>query len=180
MILALWPKLTQNQCTLAVTVGVHCVEEYRSLPLRVDPRGHLMGVFIREAQLKSNTPIKWPLRSALRDSDLYSSIHCTPTVTARVHWFCTNLGQKAKNRLNLGENALFTRFLMCPSINFFWVSTWGSKSSFLNPKLGARLKKYGFEGSQVHSQKVYRWTHPIQIITPQSWPQRSFNGRIWL
>ena len=59
----------------------------------------------------------------------------------------------------LGENTLFTRFLMCPSIIFFWVSAWGSTSSFLNPKLGARLKINGFEGSQVHSQKVYTWTH---------------------
>ena len=61
----------------------------------------------------------------------------------------------AKNHLKLGY-PLFARFLMCTSIIFFWVAAQGPKSSFYNPKLGARFKKkHGFEGSQV----VYRCTH---------------------
>ena len=40
----------------------------------------------------------------------------------------------------------------------FWVAARGSKSGFTGPKLG-RSVKYGFEGSQVHSQKNYRRTH---------------------
>ena len=79
-------------------------------------------------------------------------------MTARVHWFCTNLGQKAKNHLNPGENTLFTRFLMCPSIIFSECRPEARKGVFL----GARLKKHGFEWSQVHSQKVYRWTHSVE------------------
>jgi len=63
-----------------------------------------------------------------------------------------------KNHLKLGETPLFTRFLMCASVIFFG---WRPKSRkvFFNPKLGALLKKHGFEGSQVHPQKVYRHTH---------------------
>ena len=48
---------------------------------------------------------------------------------------------------------------MCTSIIFFWVAPQGPKSGFFNPKLRARLKKHGFEGSQELSQKVYRCTH---------------------
>ena len=44
-------------------------------------------------------------------------------------------------------------------IIFFWVAARGSKSGFTGPKLGAGFVKYGFEGSQVYSQKNYRRTH---------------------
>ena len=64
----------------------------------------------------------------------------------------------AQNHLKL-ETPLFARFLMCASIIFLWVAAQGPKSGFFYPKLGARLKKHGFEGSQVHPQKVYRRTH---------------------
>ena len=79
----------------------------------------------------------------------------------------------AQNHLKLGETRLFTRFLMCASIIFFlWVAAQGPKSSFFNPKLGARLKKHGFEGSQVHPQKVYRRTHSEEGGTRYTSPGR--------
>ena len=86
-------------------------------------------IFVSEAYLKSNAPIKWRLGSALRGSYLYYSIYCTPTVTAS----CTNLGQKAKNHLNLGENTFFARFLMCPSIIFYECRPEARKVVFLTP-----------------------------------------------
>ena len=65
---------------------------------------------------------------------------------------------------------------MCASILFVWVAAQGPKSGVFNPKLGARLKKYGFEGSQVHPQKVYRRTHSEEGgpgIHPGGMPQLS-------
>ena len=64
-------------------------------------------------------------------------------------------GRAFKNPLNLGENTLFARFLMCTSMIFVLVSARGSQSGFLNPKLRTQFKKTGFKGSQVHLQKVY-------------------------
>ena len=107
-----------------------------------------------------NTSSKLPLSSFLRGADHCSSISCTPMVTLVLHWFWPKRPKMAKKHLKLGVTPLFARFLMCTSIIFFWVAAQGPKSSFFNPKLGARLKNMGLRGRRTHSEEGGAYINP--------------------
>jgi len=62
----------------------------------------------------------------------------------------------AQNHLKLGENPPFcTFFNVCVSIIFLWAAAQGLKSSFFNPKLGARFykKNMGLRGPKCTHKK---------------------------
>ena len=104
-----------------------------------------------------NKPSGWSLAS-LRMGGIHFSL-IQSTEGPRNSPFGVTLAQNRSKITKNCQNPPFARFLMCASIIFLWVAAQGPKRSFFNPKLGTRLKKHGFEGSQVHPQKVYRRTH---------------------
>ena len=58
----------------------------------------------------------------------------------RFHRKSPSMAKMAQNILKKGGTPLCTRFLSCPSINFFLVPTQGPKRCYFNPKMGAVLK----------------------------------------